>query len=721
MFFFLSLVILCAELTIVSMLQPLYSTSSYLVSALLDASFLGILVAPVLWVLCFRLPVSDVSGKVFSSRRWLLFWRSLFTVCCVELLVMLVLLNTPETMHGYTLFTLDACLTTALVMSLLWRPLTRFFEEHQKRSIAEVFDSPAIHFAALLYIVFIADAVQETIQPLLIPRGYRDYYVLIDSILTTLIIAPFVWVIIGKSLTKAIFLEKSRAKTILDQVIDAVITIDKNGRIQSLNPAAKQVFMPSGNDLQGQSVWDLFPDPGLNIKQTITKISSQTESTNDDVLRDVACKSAVGPTKIMDVSVSRIQQHGNDELLMIFHDIGQHKEAERAIRERDERFRQIFDQSLDAIVFFKPQSLQIIDFNTTFAELFGRSKSEMSTFTLDEIVKQEDYLRVKNAILTVSRDESAVLDSFVGLRNDGTEFYLSMRGKLMKIDTVSMVFCSFREITNRIRMEKEARDIQARLIQANKMTSLGLMVSGVAHEINNPNSFILANSKLLAGVWEDARKVLDEYYRENGDFCLAGVPFSELEKHSPKLFSGIIEGSSRINEIVDGLKNFYRSEPATQKSPVDINQIVTSATSLLHHELINYTDNFNMSLADNLPSVVGYGQQIGQVIINLLMNACQALPTRKHGIWLETAYDPDSRRIILKVKDEGCGMSIENSQKVMDPFFTTKLDDGGTGLGLSICGSIVKEHMGSLTFDSRLGEGTTFVVSLPTVEQASKD
>lgn len=402
-------------------------------------------------------------------------------------------------------------------------------------------------------------------------------------------------------------------------------------------------------------------------------------------------------------------------------DINSQKEAIEALLESEVRFRQIFEQSEDAIIFFKPHSCSIIDVNATAENLYGYTKAELQDSGLNLLTHTADFALLANAISSISQDKIVLLDKVVNLRKDGTEIMISMRGKVMTLQGVDVIYCTFRDVTERLRMEKEARDIQAKLIHANKMTSLGLLVSGVAHEINNPNNFIMANSQLLERSWGDALKVLHEYYRENGEFFIGGVPFSELEANSPKLFAGITDGSRRIESIINNLKGFARNDSSIERFDVNVNQVATSAVSILHFELNKFTNNFQIELAENLPLIKGSSQQLGQIIINLLMNACQALSSRQCGIWLTTGFDAAADQVIIAVKDEGHGMSPEKSKMVMEPFFTTKLDSGGTGLGLSICQSIVKDHSWFMDFSSEQGKGSTFTIRIPVGATAEKE
>jgi signal transduction histidine kinase len=337
------------------------------------------------------------------------------------------------------------------------------------------------------------------------------------------------------------------------------------------------------------------------------------------------------------------------------------------------------------------------------------------------LVRQADVAQVKRAIKSVRPDRIANLENIARICSDGTEIVLSMRCKIMTLQDEDLVYCTFRDITERVRMEQKAQEIKAKLIQANKMTSLGLMVSGVAHEISNPNNFIMANSQLMAKIWEDAIEILRERHQEQGEFSVGGIPFREVDAHLPQLLAGISEGTKRIKDIVHNLKSFVRQGQNTVEQDVNINRIATLAVSILHHEISKYTIKFHLDLEENIPGIKGNSQQLGQVIINLLMNACQALPSKHCGVWLETRFDAATAQVRITVRDEGAGMSREDSSRIMEPFFTTKLDSGGTGLGLFISQSIIKEHGGSTQFTSEQGKGTIFVITLPTGKPASRE
>jgi polar amino acid transport system substrate-binding protein len=254
---------------------------------------------------------------------------------------------------------------------------------------------------------------------------------------------------------------------------------------------------------------------------------------------------------------------------------------------------------------------------------------------------------------------------------------------------------------------------QDKLIQADKMASLGTLVAGVAHEINNPNGLILLNMPILKEVYQDAEEVLEERFRDQGDFTLGGLPYSRMRNEVPHLLEEMQDGANRIKRIVEELKDFARQDTSAATESVDINAVVQAAVRLVDSSIRSSTTRFEAHYAPSLPPILGNTQRIEQVVVNLILNACQALPDMECGIFLTTSYDQIAEAVMLTLVDEGSGIASEYIPRLTDPFFTTKRESGGTGLGLSVSATIVKEHGGSLQFDSTPGAGTTVTLTLP--------
>jgi signal transduction histidine kinase len=183
----------------------------------------------------------------------------------------------------------------------------------------------------------------------------------------------------------------------------------------------------------------------------------------------------------------------------------------------------------------------------------------------------------------------------------------------------------------------------------------------------------------------------------------------------PRLAAGISDASARIKTIVSNLKDFARQDRSRGHVPVNVNDAVRAAVAIMNHEVIKATHRFSASFAEGLPPVAGSAQELEQVVVNLLNNALQALPSNRRGVTVATRLDPNAGEVVLEVADEGCGMSPEVLDKIAEPFFSTRMDSGGLGLGLSICRSILKEHGGSLSFESEVGKGTRAIVRLPAI------
>lgn len=271
----------------------------------------------------------------------------------------------------------------------------------------------------------------------------------------------------------------------------------------------------------------------------------------------------------------------------------------------------------------------------------------------------------------------------------------------------------------RRQVDKRTRELhiqQQQLIQADKMTSLGILISGVAHEINNPTGLLLLNLPIIREAWLDSEELLEQHYEQQGDFIIAGLAYSQMRTEIPNLLSDMSEGAHRIKRIVNDLKDFSRQESEDLREPLNLNEVIATAVRLTENSINNSTDHFNVDYAQNLPIVQGNIQRIEQVIINLILNACQALDSRQNAISVRTFERKSLRQTCLQITDQGCGIEARNLTRLLDPFFTTRREQGGTGLGLSISSTIIQAHSGELQFESKSGVGTTVTLSLPSSE-----
>ncbi len=269
------------------------------------------------------------------------------------------------------------------------------------------------------------------------------------------------------------------------------------------------------------------------------------------------------------------------------------------------------------------------------------------------------------------------------------------------------------DITEQKKAEEAAQRQREELTRADRMISLGVLVSGVAHEINNPNHLIMLNAPLLRSAWNDVIPIVDEHALHGGNLRVANLPWDEMRTEVPEIIDEIAQGAERIRAIVTELREFGRDQRAGELRLHAVNDIVRGSLRLLANHLRKATSKFSVDLGAGLPLVEANAQRLEQVIVNLVLNSCQALPGTDAAIRVATCLNPADGRVEVHVIDEGRGIAPDDLKKIRDPFFTTKRAEGGMGLGLAVSERIVQEHNGLLTFHSEPGRGTTAVLSLP--------
>jgi len=274
-----------------------------------------------------------------------------------------------------------------------------------------------------------------------------------------------------------------------------------------------------------------------------------------------------------------------------------------------------------------------------------------------------------------------------------------------------------REIAERMRSAEELQIRQKQLLHADKMTSLGILVSGVAHEINNPNGLIQLSLPQLSKSYQSVAPILDDHYRKHGDFKFGWFNYSRMRQEIPKMLEEMLDSSNRIKRIVEDLKDFARRNDSGLDDMVDLNAVIRSALRLVDNALRKATYHFQADYSPALPKFRGNGHRIEQVVVNLILNACQALTSVEQAIELRTYELQDENMVVFEVRDQGCGLDEETLQRITDPFFTTKRETGGTGLGLSVSDGIVKDHHGRLEFSSQPGQGMVVKLLLPVYEE----
>lgn len=273
------------------------------------------------------------------------------------------------------------------------------------------------------------------------------------------------------------------------------------------------------------------------------------------------------------------------------------------------------------------------------------------------------------------------------------------------IGKVERVLEVCRDVTNQ-------KQLESQLIQSYKLASLGKLVAGVAHEINNPNTFILGNLKIINESFDDIFPILDDYFKSHDDLKIARLNYNVFKENISVLVNDMINGANRTKKIVSDLRNFAKKDDGALTDDVDINYIIKNNLTLTRKHIKKFAE-LEVDLNEDIPAFKGSFNKIEQVLLNLAINGSEAIEHDHGVVTISTNYDAKNNEVVLIVSDNGSGMSDATIKNIFDPFFTTKRDKGGTGLGLSITYGIIKEINGKIEVTSKVGVGTTFTIRIP--------
>src|SRR5574344_114463 len=264
----------------------------------------------------------------------------------------------------------------------------------------------------------------------------------------------------------------------------------------------------------------------------------------------------------------------------------------------------------------------------------------------------------------------------------------------------------------------ELKSTQVMMVHSEKMRSLGELVAGITHEINNPINFVHGNMVHLKNYTQDLLDIIELYGKSEKDLSeekqkeieqlKKNVDLEFIKEDLPSLIKSCHEGTERTKNIILDLKNFSRLDEMVINE-IDLPKEIDTTLNILHNKLKNKVE-IVKDYDDNLPSVEGYGGQLNQVFMNIFDNSCYAIKD-KGTITIRIHKKENS--VIIEIQDSGCGMNKEQQAKIFDPFFTTKPVGEGTGLGMSISYKVIQRHNGTIKVDSEEGKGTKFTICIP--------
>ncbi len=274
----------------------------------------------------------------------------------------------------------------------------------------------------------------------------------------------------------------------------------------------------------------------------------------------------------------------------------------------------------------------------------------------------------------------------------------------------------FRSAIIRITDITESKMSERQLIQREKMAALGVLISGIAHEINNPNNYISVNIPILRDYLNVVMPMVDEYAQKHPDLEILYMSYPEFREDIFELLDNVQHGSRQIKAIVRDLKVFSKPSEDKRIEKIDLKPIIEKVAGFCRSKIKRTVQTFNVHISENLPEVLIDSQSLEQILINLLINAAQAFekPFEKNSnVNLVVSMD-DSRenRLFIEVSDNGRGMDEKTLEKIFIPFFTTKSSEDGIGLGLYIVQNLIEKIGGHIEVESKLGRGSNFRIIL---------
>ena len=445
---------------------------------------------------------------------------------------------------------------------------------------------------------------------------------------------------------------------------------------------------------------------------------------------------------VQGISQPTLQEDGSIIWYGCFIDITKRQQIETELLQKEAEYRHIFEAVSDGLIIINLETGIVVAANSTACEMHGYSKAEFIGIHPTAFIDPRHHYLFANFLEIISSGVSFEAQA-IDIRKDGSALHVDVKGTLCIYNGKPHALAIVRDITQRHlaekKLQKQARSLkealrklqntQAKLVQSEKMSSLGQMVAGVAHEINNPVNFIHGNLKPACEYVKDLLGLLvlyQQHYPQPHTEIQTEIETIELDfiqEDLTKILKSMQQGTTRIREIVLSLRNFSRLDEADFKK-VNIHEGIDSSLMILNNRIKAKPGSPEIQIIKeydaSLPVIECYPGQLNQVFMNILVNSIDALEDRiknnnsfNSQIIINTKLIK-SNLIRISIADNGGGIPTSIQNKLFDPFFTTKEVGKGTGLGLSISYQIVVEkHRGKLYCDSKPDKGTEFVIEIP--------
>jgi two-component system sensor kinase FixL len=489
-------------------------------------------------------------------------------------------------------------------------------------------------------------------------------------------------------------LADSLYRAIVDTAVDAIVVIDRDGAIRSVNNATERLFGYAVEELIGNNVKMLMPEPYAGEHDTY--LANYLGTGHKKIIgigREVVGRRKNGSVFPMDLSVGEARDGAEPIFVGIIRDITDRKAAELAQRESELRLRSILDTVPDAIVVIDAQGM-IQSFSPAAERLFGYDRQEVAGRNVN-ILMPTPYREAHDGYLdryirTGERRIIGIGRVVVGSRKNGETFPMELQiGEFAFAG--SRYFTGFvRDLTERQEAERRIQDLQAELLHASRLSVMGQMASTMAHELNQPLTAVM------------------NYLEAGRQLIAAGMGGPERVS---EMMEKAIAQAQRAGEIIRQLRGFV-SKGESDRRIQNLNQLVEEALALALVGARQRGVRASLELDHSLPPVLVDHVQIQQVVLNLVRNAVEPMEeVERRELTIGTRAIPEQGMAEVIVADSGPGIAPELADRLFQPFVTTKAT--GMGLGLSICREIVEAHHGRLSAAQKSSGGTVFRVTLP--------
>jgi PAS domain S-box-containing protein len=491
-----------------------------------------------------------------------------------------------------------------------------------------------------------------------------------------------------------------RLALLAESAHDILLMFDDAGRIVEANAAAVAAYGWTREELLRMQVRDLRTEA---TRDALTGQFLRAAEGQRFVFETVHLRRD-GSEFPVEVSTGSMEIEGRRWVLSIVRDVSERRRVEEALRESEVKFREAFHGASVGIVLVDPKGA-FVEWNDALERMLGYSGEELSRLRFQDLLLPEDRagsLEAFGAIVRGERDHNDMERRYV--HKDGRVIHLRYRVGALRDGSRALhrAIGIVEDVTAKVEGERERQRMQAQLALADRMASLGTLAAGVAHEINNPLSYVVGN----VDVARAALPGLSSALREPGPGAKALAEIAEA-------LGEAAEGADRVRQIVGDLKVLSSPGSEAADEPVDVLAVLRSSINLARRLV---TERAQLATAlDAVPRVSGNAARLGQVFLNLIVNAAQAIPDgapEHHRVRVASRTTPDGHAVV-EVQDTGSGIAPELLPKIFEPFYTTKPHGVGTGLGLAICQTIVAAHGGEIRVESTPGGGSTFGVLLP--------